>query len=76
MVKGSNVQFIATYLFNNPGAKGSEVRRALCGARGINGLVRRGHNAAYVYTDRFKHYWTLRDGGFYLTARGLAQVRV
>ena len=73
--QGANVQFIATYLFNNPGAKGSQVRRALCQARGIDASKRPGHYACYFYTLRFKHHWTQRDGGFYLTERGLAQVR-
>jgi hypothetical protein len=73
--QGANVQFIATYLFNNPGAKGSQVRRALCQARGIDASKRPGYYACYFYTLRFKHHWTQRDGGFYLTQRGLAQVR-
>jgi hypothetical protein len=73
--QGANVQFIATYLFNNPGAKGSQVRRALCQARGIDASKRPGYYACYFYTDRFTHHWTQRDGGFYLTQRGLAQVQ-
>jgi hypothetical protein len=76
MVKqGDNVKFICTYLFNHPGAGPAQVRRALCEARGIDATVRRGYYAAYVYTRRFKHHWTHRDGGFYLTQRGLAQVQ-
>ena len=35
----------------------------------------RGYYTCYFYTDRFKHLWTQRDGGFYLTVRGLAQVQ-
>ena len=76
MVKqGANIQFICTYLFNNPGAKGAKVRRALCEARGIDATARPGYYACYFYTNRFKHHFTHRDGGFYLTSRGLAQVQ-
>jgi hypothetical protein len=76
MVKqGANIQFICTYLFNNPGAKGATVRRALCEARGIDATKRPGYYACYFYTGRFKHHFTQRDGGFYLTQRGLAQVQ-
>ena len=76
MIKqGDNIKFICTYLFNNPGAKPAQVRRALCVARGIDATARPGYYAAYVYTNRFKHHFTFRDGGFYLTERGLGQVR-
>ena len=77
MVKqGANTQFIATYLFNNPGAPGAQVRRELCKARGIDpGRSKRGWYTCYFYTNRFNHLWTHRDGGFYLTSRGLAQVQ-
>ena len=76
MVKqGANTKFIATYLFNNPGALGAEVRRELCKARGIDpGWAKRGWYTCSFYTGRFAHLWTKRDGGFYLTERGLAQV--
>ena len=76
MVKqGANIKLICTYLFNNPGAKPAQVRRALCEARGIHATSRPGYYAAYVYTNRFKHHFTHRGGGFYLTERGLAQVQ-
>ena len=76
MVKrGANTKFIATFLFNNPGAPGGQVRRALCEARGIHATSRPGYYACYFYTGRFKHLWTKRDGGFYLTSKGRAQVQ-
>lgn len=76
MVKqGANIEFICTYLFNNPGAKGSHVRRALCSERGIDATKRKGYYACYFYTLRFKHLFTQRDGGFYLTSQGLARVQ-
>jgi len=76
MVKqGANIEFICTYLFNNPGAKPAQVRRALCSERGIDATKRTGYYACYFYTLRFKHLFTQRDGGFYLTQRGLARVR-
>lgn len=75
MVKqGANIEFLATYLFNNPGAGSGQARRALCAARGIDGLARPGYYACYFYTDRYNHLWTKRDGGWYLTQRGLARV--
>jgi len=75
MVKqGANIEFLATYLFNNPGAPAAEARRALCASRGIDGRERRGYYACYFYTDRFSHLWTNRDGGWYLTQQGLARV--
>ena len=51
MVKqGANTKFIATYLFNNPGALGAEVRRELCKARGIDpGWAKRGWYTCYFY---------------------------
>ncbi len=79
MVKqGANIEFIATYLFNNPGAEGAEVRRELCKARGIDpGRSKRGHYTCYFYTDRFKHLWYAPKNkpGFYLTSQGLARVQ-
>jgi hypothetical protein len=78
MVKqGANTQFIATYLFNNPGTPGAQVRSELCKARGIDpGRSKRGHYTCYFYTNRFAHLWKGGAGqGFYLTERGLAQVQ-
>jgi hypothetical protein len=79
MVKqGANIQFIATYLFNNPGAPGAEVRRELCKARGIDpGRAKRGTYTCYFYTGRFKHLWhsPMNKEGFYLTQQGLARVQ-
>ena len=77
MVKqGANTKFIATYLFNNPGALGAEVRRELSKARGIDPVwAKRGWYTCYFYTNRFAHLWTQRDRGFYLTERGLVQVQ-
>jgi hypothetical protein len=76
MVKqGANIQFIATYLFNNPGAPGALVRQELCKALGIDpGFSKRGWYTCYFYTNRFTHLWTKRDGGFYLTQQGLARI--
>jgi len=74
--QGDNIKFICTYLFNNPGAPGAQVRKELCKARGIDpGRNRRGTYVAYFYTNRCAHYWIKRNGGFYLTSRGLAQVQ-
>jgi hypothetical protein len=77
MVKqGANIEFIATYLFNNPGAPGALVRQELCKARGIDpGRSKRGTYTCYFYTGRFNHLWTKREGGFYLTSKGLARVQ-
>ena len=77
MVKqGANIEFIATYLFNNPGTPGAKVRSELCKARGIDpGRSKRGHYTCYFYTGRFKHLWTKRGGVFYLTSQGLARVQ-
>lgn len=77
MVKqGANTKFIATYLFNNPGAPGALVRQELCKANGHDsGRNGRGYYTCYFYTGRFNHLWTKRDGGFYLTSAGLARVQ-
>lgn len=76
MVKqGANIEFICTYLFNNPGARPAQVRRALCESRGIDATARPGYYAAYFYTGRLNHLLTARDGGLYLTGPGLARVQ-
>ncbi len=74
---GENIRFICTYLFNNPGAKGPEIRRALMDARGIPQVpqIRKGYYTSYVHQEwRYKQWERRRGGGFYLTLQGLALV--
>ena len=79
--KGSNLRFIADYMFANPGCTSTEVRRALCSHRGK--AYHRGMYSDYfsktwtkpkdyIYPDR---YWTkLESGGWILTLQGLRLV--
>lgn len=75
--RGQNLETLATYLYANPGAKWKDAREAVLRARGIEpGSVSRG-----FYSYLFSHYsgpsklWVSRDGGWHLTAKGLAKVR-
>ncbi len=50
---GANIEFIATYIFNNPGCTSTEVRRALTENNGrvwTNGTEMRGQYTAYFCT--------------------------
>ena len=50
---GSNIKFIATYIFNNPGCTSTEARKALCVKNGItwtNGTDMRGQYTSYFTT--------------------------
>lgn len=79
--KGSNLRFIADYMFANPGCTSTEARRALCSHRGK--VYHRGMYSDYfsktwtkpkdyVYPDK---YWTkLETGGWILTLQGLGLV--
>jgi hypothetical protein len=74
---GENIRFVCTYLWANPGAKGPEIRRALMDARGIpnDPKIRKGYYTSYVCQGwRYPQWECRRDGGFYLTQRGLAYV--
>lgn len=81
---GSNLEFIATYLFTHLGATSTEVRKALCRARGkeynrgiyIAYFAKRPHASrpkAMAFADR---YWTKKDGGWYLTTLGMGLVQL
>jgi hypothetical protein len=91
MAYGDNIRFICTYLFENPGARYSEVRNALCEARGIDPLTNRGHYVWYFKKNRGRSWnsrtmlstprpaetrWEVRDGRYFLTQKGLAWVSV
>ena len=50
---GSNIAFIATYIFNNPGCTSTDARKALCAKNGItwtNGTDMRGQYTTYFNT--------------------------
>lgn len=79
---GSNLEFIATYLFTHFGARSSDVRRALCRHRGKE--YHRGMYCSYFahlpkykrksqYRDR---YWTKTDNGWILTSQGMGLVKL
>lgn len=80
--KGSNLEFIATYLFTHFGARASDVRRALCQFRGKD--YHRGMYCSYFahlpryrrrqqYRDR---YWTKNEDGWVLTSQGMGLVNL
>lgn len=90
MVKrGDNIRFICTYLFNNPGATYTQIRSALCEARGVDPRARRGQYCWYFLENRGVSWnprtyvvkprssedrWRKRDGRYFLTEKGLAWV--
>ena len=88
MAYGDNIRTICTYLFENPGARYTEVRNALCESRGVDPLAHRGHYVWYFTTNRGSNWsllghrsarppetrWYVRDGRYFLTQKGLAWV--
>ncbi len=51
--RGSNIKFLATFIFNNPGCTSTEARRALCENNGkiwTNGTDMRGQYTTYFTT--------------------------
>lgn len=88
MVKrGDNIKFICTYLYNNPGARYTDIRNALCVANGYDPQERRGQYTWYFRNPSNRRQiwggnigivsdnrWSKRDGRYYLTERGLAWV--
>lgn len=83
---GANIAFICTYLFENPGASFTQIRNALCIARGIDPVAQRGQFCAYFVKpncnasgrsfSRSGKYWDKRGKEYYLTELGLARVRL
>ena len=83
----SNIEFIATYVFNNPGARYSEIMRALHQWRGIDHKEKPSHLNRYFnrYRSRYQTdycdvYWRRLDNdnarsGYVLTAKGCMHVR-
>jgi len=84
----SNIEFIATYVFNNPGARYSEIMRALHQWRkddGWSGDRSWGNRYLNRYRSKYQSdyndvYWRLLDnsnprGGYVLTSRGMGYVR-
>ena len=88
MAYGDNIRTICTYLFENPGARYTEVRGALCKSRGIDPVTHRGHYVWYFKKNRLRARkqrggltacpaetrWEVRDGQYFLTQKGLAWV--
>ena len=75
----TNVQFIAGYLFDNPGARYNEIIRALCAHKGKK--YRPGQYSSYMTTSRegpgiAGRYWRRAGGGWLLTLEGLTKVVV
>ena len=74
----TNVQFIASHLFENPGARYSEIIRALCTHKGKT--YRSGQYSSYMTTSLggpriAGRYWRrLPAGGWVLTLEGLTKV--
>jgi|TARA_R110000851_G_scaffold60607_4_gene139718 hypothetical protein len=75
----TNVQFIARYIFNNPGARHNEILRALCAYK--EKPWRPGLYTAYMTTSRWGpgyagRCWRkdVRLGGYILTLEGLTKL--
>ena len=88
---GSNISFLARYLFDNPGATSRDARHALCkhlGKEWVSNRAMRGHYNAYFasgYIGAWRNpcgrYWTRlkrEDGkpGYLLTLEGLSKVQL
>ena len=76
--KGQNLETVATYLYNNPGARTCDVRNDLLRARGLDPKAVSRSFYSYIFTHSYGHagvLWTRRDNGWHLTSRGLAYIR-
>jgi len=78
--KGANLEFIATYMYNNFGTGSTNIRRALCKERGKE--YSRGMYTCYfsempswkyTYKNRF---WTKNNKGWTLTLEGMGLVNL
>jgi hypothetical protein len=77
----NNIEFIAHFIFANPGCTQVQVRRALCERNGkeyTSGKYDTYFSDRYRYipghTVHGKGYWELRDGGLYITEKGLTRL--
>ena len=77
--KQTNVQFIAGHIFNNPGARYTDILKALCTHK--NKPYRKGLYSSYMTTSRFGagcagRYWRkdAQLGGYILTLEGLTKI--
>ena len=76
VIAGENVDFICWFLFNNPGARYTEVLKALCTRNGVK--YKPGQYSRYLakqhwhdqYVDRF---WSKIGKGWVLTLEGMAR---
>lgn len=76
--RGQNLETVATYLFENPGAKTRDVRHNLLQARGLDPALVSSGFYTYIFSGRYGHagkLWVKRDGGWHLTSQGLAHLR-
>ena len=74
----TNVNFLANFITRNPGCTPVQARRALCA------FNEKEYNRGYYtgYTSGIKYmgsraqypYWTIRDGGLYITDLGRTKV--
>jgi len=65
---GINIEFLAQYIFSNPGCTGTEARKALCGFRGkhwSNDRAMRGQYTSYFNQGWIGHNWTKNPCGRY-----------
>lgn len=67
---GENIQFLAKFLFNNPGATSGECRKALCINNGVewtNGTEMRGQYTTYFCAGWIggRHRWPRNPTGRY-----------
>lgn len=80
-----NVRLIASYLWEYPGARTSDIRRMMFVANGVP--MSKFSSGYYTYPFRNSQgyydkrtpmkgrFWEKRDGGWYLTQQGLAYVQ-
>ena len=75
---GENLNFIAQYIWENPGCRHKEVREALCRARGVDPVLHRGQYTIYfsrlINGRNYDHLWTNRGGRFFVTLTGMARI--
>ena len=71
---GENIDFICWYLYNNPGARYSEVTRALCTRNGTEyhrGQYSNYFNSGYGNNGHVGHLWSRVGPGWMLTLDGM-----
>lgn len=78
--RGANLQFIANYLYKNPGARVTYVLNALCRHRGKpekRGMYTRYFSSSWTIEKKYRYpgrYWKKSGHGWILTLEGMGLV--